>query len=84
MNLLTPPCRNLKIRPSLQVEQQELRAVPALNPDIVMVNFTHTARREYITAAGEWMTYSRGRNPTDPFADKPEIGQQLKQALRAA
>jgi|SRR5882762_226455 len=41
------------------------RAVPALNPDIVMVNFTHTARREYITAAGEWMTYSRGRKPTD-------------------
>ncbi len=24
------------------------------------------------------------RNPTDPFADKPEIGQQLKAALRAA
>ena len=24
------------------------------------------------------------RNPTDPFADKPEIGQQLKDALRAA
>ncbi|UUZ63638.1 SDR family oxidoreductase [Polaromonas sp. P1-6] len=26
----------------------------------------------------------QARNPTDPFADKPEIGQQLKQALRAA
>ena len=24
------------------------------------------------------------RNPTDPFIDKPEIGQQLRQALRAA
>src|SRR2546427_11716900 len=31
MTLLTPPGRNLKIRPSLQVEQQELRAFPALN-----------------------------------------------------
>ena len=26
----------------------------------------------------------QGRNPSDPFADKPEIGAQLKQALRAA
>ncbi len=26
----------------------------------------------------------QARNPTDPFADKPEIGAQLKQALRAA
>ena len=26
----------------------------------------------------------QARNPTDPFADKPEIGQQLKDALRAA
>jgi len=26
----------------------------------------------------------QGRNPTDPFADKPEIGAQLRQALRAA
>jgi NAD(P)-dependent dehydrogenase (short-subunit alcohol dehydrogenase family) len=26
----------------------------------------------------------QARNPTDPFADKPEIGQQLKAALRAA
>ena len=26
----------------------------------------------------------QSRNPTDPFADKPEIGAQLKQALRAA
>ena len=25
----------------------------------------------------------RARNPTDPFADKPQIGQQLKDALRA-
>ena len=25
----------------------------------------------------------QARNPTDPFADKPEIGQQLRQALRA-
>ncbi len=25
----------------------------------------------------------QARNPTDPFADKPEIGQQLKAALRA-
>ena len=25
----------------------------------------------------------QSRNPTDPFADKPEIGAQLKQALRA-
>ena len=25
----------------------------------------------------------RARNPTDPFADKPEIGAQLKAALRA-
>jgi len=24
-----------------------------------------------------------GRNPTDPFADKPELGQSLRQALRA-
>ena len=23
------------------------------------------------------------RNPTDPFAHKPELGQELKQALRA-
>lgn len=26
----------------------------------------------------------QARNPTDPFKDKPEIGQQLKAALRAA
>ncbi|MBT9474779.1 SDR family oxidoreductase [Polaromonas sp.] len=26
----------------------------------------------------------QARNPTDPFADKPEIGQQLRTALRAA
>jgi NAD(P)-dependent dehydrogenase (short-subunit alcohol dehydrogenase family) len=26
----------------------------------------------------------QARNPTDPFADKPEIGQQLKEALRRA
>ena len=26
----------------------------------------------------------QARNPTDPFADKPEIGQQLKAALRSA
>ena len=26
----------------------------------------------------------QARNPTDPFADKPEIGEQLKAALRAA
>ncbi len=26
----------------------------------------------------------QARNPTDPFADKPQIGQQLKDALRAA
>ena len=26
----------------------------------------------------------QARNPTDPFADKPEIGAQLRQALRAA
>ena len=26
----------------------------------------------------------QSRNPTDPFADKPEIGAQLRQALRAA
>lgn len=26
----------------------------------------------------------QARNPTDPFADKPEIGQQLRAALRAA
>jgi hypothetical protein len=24
------------------------------------------------------------RNPTDPFADKPELGQQLRSALRGA
>ena len=26
----------------------------------------------------------QARNPTDPFADKPEIGAQLKAALRSA
>ena len=26
----------------------------------------------------------QARNPTDPFADKPQIGQQLKDALRQA
>jgi NAD(P)-dependent dehydrogenase (short-subunit alcohol dehydrogenase family) len=26
----------------------------------------------------------QGRNPTDPFADKPELGEQLRAALRAA
>jgi len=25
----------------------------------------------------------QARNPTDPFADKPEIGADLKRALRA-
>jgi len=26
----------------------------------------------------------QGRNPTDPFAGKPEIGAELRAALRAA
>jgi len=26
----------------------------------------------------------QGRNPTDPFAGKPEIGAELKKSLRAA
>jgi len=26
----------------------------------------------------------QGRNPTDPFSHKPELGEQLKAALRAA
>lgn len=44
--------------------------------------YTHPQALEMVRVRLEDVTL--GRNPTDPFAGKPEIGQQLKTALRDA
>ena len=41
-------------------------AVPILNPEIVLINFTHTARREYVSVQSELLTYVPGYRPGNP------------------
>ena len=43
-------------------------AVPRLNPQIVLINFTHFSRREYISVQNRYMNYSPTYEPTDEIA----------------
>lgn len=43
-------------------------AVPVLDPHLVLVNFTHSDRREYVSVQGEVMPYCQGWQPRDPVA----------------
>ena len=47
-------------------------AVPYLDPHIVLVNFTHTDRREYLSIQGVWMPYCPGYTPPDM------VGREIK------
>lgn len=40
-------------------------AVPALNPDIVLVNFTHAERREYLSLNNQLINYNPSYTPRD-------------------
>ena len=40
-------------------------ALPVLNPDIVLVNFTHPGRREYVSLEGKLASYNPGVSPSD-------------------
>jgi hypothetical protein len=40
-------------------------AVPYLDPHIVLINFTHANRREYVSIQGRWMQYTVGYVPPD-------------------
>ena len=51
----------------------------------VPASSTSTAtRRRWPACSCAWKTRCCSRNPTDPFAAKPEIGQKLREALRSA
>lgn len=50
-------------------------AVPALDPHLVLVNFTHSDRREYVSVQGEIMPYCPGWQPRDP------VGRAVKAKL---
>jgi hypothetical protein len=41
-------------------------AVPLLDPDLVLINFTHMGRREYVSAQQQRVSYSPTLEPTDP------------------
>lgn len=43
-------------------------AVPLLDPDVVLVNFTHASRREYVSAQNEIIAYNPGWSPSDPIS----------------
>jgi hypothetical protein len=43
-------------------------AVPLLNPSIVLINFTHSGRREYVSIQSELLTYVPGYRPLNPVA----------------
>lgn len=43
-------------------------AVPVLDPHLILVNFTHSDRREYVSVQGEIMPYCPGWHPRDPVA----------------
>jgi hypothetical protein len=40
-------------------------AIPRLNPDVVLIHFTHLCRRDYATVQGEWFTYTPAWKPDD-------------------
>jgi len=40
-------------------------AIPALNPEIVLVNFTHAGRREYVSLQNRLASYTPGVRPGD-------------------
>jgi hypothetical protein len=40
-------------------------ALPFLDPDIVLVNFSHASRRDYVSVQGKWTPYVEGYNPPD-------------------
>jgi len=52
-------------------------AVPVLDPHVVLVNFTHSDRREYVSVQGEIMPYCPGWHPRDP------VGRAIKSGLEA-
>jgi hypothetical protein len=41
-------------------------AVPLLKPDVVLINFTHLARREYVTVTNKYVNYNPPYLPEDP------------------
>jgi hypothetical protein len=41
-------------------------ALPTLDPDIVLIKFTHPSRREYLTATCHYCNYVPNYNPSDP------------------
>jgi hypothetical protein len=40
-------------------------AIPILDPHIVLVNFTHATRRDYVSVRGTWTPYAKGHIPPD-------------------
>jgi hypothetical protein len=42
-------------------------AVPVLDPDVVLVNFTQSARREYVSVERKVIRYNPGWHPSDPI-----------------
>jgi hypothetical protein len=40
-------------------------AIPRLDPHLVLVNFTHGARREYVSVQGNWISYTPMFTPAD-------------------
>jgi hypothetical protein len=43
-------------------------AVPFLDPNVVLINFTHASRREYVSAQNEVVPYNPGWSPADPVS----------------
>jgi hypothetical protein len=43
-------------------------AIPYLDPHVVLVNFTHANRREYLSTSRTWMPYCPGHAPRDLVA----------------
>lgn len=52
-------------------------AVPYLDPHIVLINFTHACRREYLSVQKRWVPYIPGFNPTD------SVGREIYQHFEA-
>jgi hypothetical protein len=40
-------------------------AVPWLDPHLVLINFTHASRREYVTLQEQWVPYAASLQPPD-------------------
>ncbi len=57
-------------------------AVPVLNPDLVLINFTHLERRDYSNVQGEWFKYIPADGPADgPLARR--IDQEISEHFLA-